>query len=156
MSQLEQPEIHRVEAVPTVVVRGTVQMEDLPAFYDGAFGRIAEALGRQGVSPAGAAFGYYLSEPSETFELEAGFPTAAPVTADGDVVASELPAGEVARGTHAGGYDGLGGSWEALVAWALEQGRTPAGRMWEVYVTEPSPEADPATMRTELNLLLAD
>jgi len=71
-------------------------------------------------------------------------------------VASELPGGEVARAIHAGGYESLGDSWGDLMAWTAEQGRTPEGRMWEVYVTEPSPETDPATLRTELYLLLAD
>lgn len=94
--------------------------------------------------------------PTQRFELEAGFPAGAPVAADGDVLASELPGGTVARATHVGGYDSLGDSWGALVAWATEQGRTPEGRMWEVYVTEPTPQLDPATLRTELYLLLAD
>lgn len=156
MSQLEQPEIHRVQAVPSAVVRGTVPAPDLPAFYDGAFGPIAQVLERQGSRPAGAAFGFYFRVPAETVELEVGFPTEEPITDDGEVLASELPAGQVARAVHVGGYDGLGESWGALVAWAEGQGRTPEGRMWESYLTEPTPGADPAAMRTELNLLLAD
>lgn len=31
-------------------------------------------------------------------------------------------------------------------------GRQPALPFWEVYVTEPSPEMDPATLRTDLVL----
>lgn len=156
MSQLEQPEIHDVPEVPSAVVRGTVPAEELPDFYDGAFGPIAEVLQRQGVAPAGAAFGFYFRIPAETVELEVGFPTTGQIADDGDVLGSHLPAGTVARAVHAGGYETLGESWGALVAWVEAQGRVPEGRMWEVYLTEPSPEADPADMRTELNLLLAD
>ncbi|MCK0112142.1 GyrI-like domain-containing protein [Ornithinimicrobium sp. F0845] len=153
---LQDPTIITHTAQPTAVVRRTGGMEELRDFYDSAYGAVAQALGRQGVAPAGAAFGYYLSMPTERFDLEAGFPTAAPISGDGDVVASELPAGVVACGVHAGGFEGLGDSWGALMAWVAEQGRTPEGRMWEVYVTEPTPDSDPETMRTELYLLLTD
>ena len=156
MSELQDPTITAHEAEPTAVIRESVSMEGLADFYDRAYRAVAESLGRQGVQPAGAAFGYYLTMPTERFELEAGFPTGAPVAADGDVLASELPGGTVARATHVGGYDSLGDSWGALVAWATEQGRTPEGRMWEVYVTEPTPQLDPATLCTDLYLLLAD
>ena len=44
---------------------------------------------------------------------------------------------------HVGGYDNLGDSWCALA-------------MWEVYVTEPIPDADPATLRTDLSWVLAE
>lgn len=156
MSQFQDPEIITHDAVPTAVVRERVTMADLPGLFDRAFTVIGEALTSQGVAPSGPAFGYYLSVPTGTFELEVGLPVSAPITDAGEVLASELPAGEVARATHAGAYDGLADSWSALVAWVEQQGRTPDTRMWEVYVTDPSPEMDPATLRTDLFLLLAD
>ena len=153
---LEDPQIITREAVPTAVVRAeNLPMADLPTFYDGAYGTVSEALAAQGARPTGAAFGLYLVPPSETFTLEAGFPVSAPITSEGEVHASQLPAGEVVRATHAGGYDGLPDSWGALMAWVGEQGRTP-GLLWEVYVTDPSPEMDPATLRTDLFVQLTD
>ena len=148
-------------------MRERVSMTELPGFYDRAFSAVGQALEVGGVQPAGPAFGYYLSPPTDTFELEAGFPLEAPLNApaakgdavvaeDGGVVASELPPGPVARATHAGGYDTLGASWQALTEWVQEQGRTAGPRMWEVYVTQPTPEADPATLRTDLFLTLVD
>ena len=62
--------------------------------------------------------------------------------------------GRVARTVHAGGYDGLGEAWGSLIGWAAEQGLAPTGEMWEVYLTEPTPDGDPADNRTELNLQL--
>lgn len=153
---LQDPTISTHQAEPTAVIRESVSLEGLGDFYDRAYTAVGETLGRQGVQPAGAAFGYYLSIPQGTFELEAGFPTAGPVTDEGTVVASELPSGTVARGTHVGAYDSLGDSWAGLLSWAKEQGRTPEGRMWEVYVTQPTPDLDPATLRTDLFLLLED
>ncbi len=156
MNQLQSPQIVTHEAMPTAVVRERVTMADLPALYDRAFTVLEETLTAQGVAPTGPAFGYYLSVPTGSFELEVGLPVAAPITDAGAVLASELPAGAVARATHVGAYDGLGDSWQALVAWVQEQGRVPEGPMWEIYVTEPSPQMDPATLRTDLFLLLTD
>ena len=66
------------------------------------------------------------------------------------LTASELPAGTIARTTYVGGYDGLGAAWGAFLGEIGASGRAPDVPFWEVYVTEPSPDADPATMRTDL------
>jgi effector-binding domain-containing protein len=147
-----EPELVTADAVTTAVVRRTVPMAEIAGFYDSAFGTLVEALARQGVTPAGPAFGLYHGAPAETADIEAGFPTEGPVEADGDVVASSLPAGRVARVVHRGAYDALGESWGRLYSWAVAQGLQPGPLMWELYVTEPNPDMDPAELRTELNL----
>lgn len=143
------PEIVRLDEVPTAVIRGTVSMEEIAGFYDRVYGEVAATVARQGATPQ-AAFGLYLKPPQDTFELEAGFVVDRPIERDGEVMASLLPAGRAARLTHLGPYDALGDSWERLMGWIGEQGKTQAGPMWEVYVTEPTPESDPATLRTDL------
>ena len=84
--------------------------------------------------------------------MEVGFTTDAPVREEGRVVAASLPGTRVARLVHHGAFDRLGSSWERLLEWTREQGLTPGAGMWEVYLTEPSPEMDPDDLRTELNL----
>ena len=56
-----------------------------------------------------------------------------------------------ARLVHLGSYDRLVASWERLGSWMGEHGLTPGPVLWEVYVTEPSPDMDPADLRSELN-----
>lgn len=147
------PEIVQLEQRPTAVVRGTVRMDQLRGFYDEAFPAVLRAVQAGGAEP-GDAFGLYLSQPTDTIDLEVGFVTDREVAGQDQVVASSLPGGEVARVTHLGSYDDLGRAWGGLVQWLTEEGRAPAGPMWEVYVTEPSPDADPTTMRTDLFCLL--
>lgn len=156
MSPLQDPQITTREAVPTAVVSGTLSFDALRGFYDRSFGAVAAAIARQGQAPAGPAFGFYLRPPSDTVELEVGFPTSHALTADGEVRASQLPAGEVATAVHAGPYDELSQSWQALADWITEQGRQPGPQLWEVYLTAPTPGADASAMRTELSWLLAD
>ncbi len=147
------PEIVHREAVPTAVVRDSARMEELPHLFDRAYPLVASVLAEQGVVPR-EAVGYYLSPPGDTMDLEVGFTTDAPAQGDGEVVVSTLPGGEVARLTHLGPYDELARSWGALAAWIDEQGRRPGPAYWETYVTEPTPETDPSTLRTDLYWLL--
>ena len=144
-----EPELMEVEATPTAVIRGSVPITEITTFYDRSFTEVAAVIGRQGRSPQGA-FGLYLAPPGDVVELEVGFAVEADIEPDGNVTPSSLPGGRVARLVHHGAYDGLGEAWGALMTWVGKQGLAPAGPMWEVYVTDPTPETDPASLRTDL------
>jgi effector-binding domain-containing protein len=151
-----EPGLVTVEEVPTAVVRGEVPAGELAGFFDGAFQRLPRVLADQGVRPVSAAFGLYRRPPAATVDVEVGFVVDRAVRPDGDVVPGVLPGGRVARSVHTGGFDGLGDSWRRLVAWTQERGLAPGDVFWEVYLTRPSPDTDPAGLRTELDLLLED
>lgn len=149
-------EFVEAQAVPTVVVRATdYPLEQMPALFDSTFGAVFPALAQRGIAPAGIPFSLHHRIPDATADLEVGVPVAArlgePITV-GDVVLtpSELPAGEIARSSYVGTYEGLGEAWGAFMGAVAATGRAPAFPFWEVYVTEPSPQADPTTMRTDL------
>ena len=146
---LENPRITSIEPQHTAVVRSTVPMDQIRDFYDTSFPAAAEVVARQDIGLRGAV-GRYLNTPSTTVDLEVGFITDGAITADGEVVPGELPGGEVVQATHVGAYDGLGSSWQELFEWVTGQGHQIGESMWEVYVTEPTPEGDPDTMRTDL------
>lgn len=149
-----QPELVTVESAVTAVIPGVVAMEELTGFFDRSFSQVPAVLGAQEVSIVGPAIALYNGVPSETVDLEVGFLTDREVEQDGDVVASALPGGRAARLMHHGSFDTLGASWERLQGWIIGQGLTPSDALWEVYVTEPAPEMDPADLRTELNWLV--
>jgi effector-binding domain-containing protein len=155
MSDVE-PAVVTVEPVTTAVIRRVVAMDRIGEFFDSAFRSIAATATGQDAAIAGPAFALYHSMPTHEVDLEVGFRTLRAVRVDGDVTAGSLPGGRVARAVHAGGYDGLGAAWQQLGAWIGEQGGAPGAVFWEVYVTEPNPQMDPADLRTELNWLLAD
>ena len=52
---------------------------------------------------------------------------------NGGLEPSKLPGGRVARGIHRGGYDGLGGAYDALHKWCADNGHVPTGVGWEHY-----------------------
>lgn len=144
------PTLIETESVPAVVVRGKIPVAELRDFFDRSFGQIGQACAAQGIVPNGPAFARYHGAPAEIVDLEVGLPTASPVQAAGGVEPGSLPAGRVATATHIGGYDGLGAAWGQVGDWLGEQDLTPTETLWEVYVTEPGPDVDPDTMRTDV------
>lgn len=155
MAAPSEPAVVQLDSQTTAVIAAQISMDALVAFFDTSFGRLAAVLDAQGVAPTGAAFAWYRNPPTDVFDLEVGFPTATPIEQDGDVVPGTLPAGPAATAVHAGSFDDLGQSWGALFEWVAAQGLTPSGPLWEVYLTEPSPDMDPADLRTALYLPLA-
>lgn len=133
---------------PTAVVREKVPMNGLPEFFDRAYGAVMAAAQQQGVQLAGPPFGRYLGMPTDTVDVEAGFPVSAPFTASAGVVAGTLPACQAFEATHTGPYDTLTTTYDAIQARMKEEGFRPADSMWEYYLSDPATEPDPATWKT--------
>lgn len=154
----------RAPAVPTAVVRAAgVPMATISELFDAVFGVVFSAAFERGLAPAGPPFALYTrvsDGPDASADLEIGFPLGAPLTGplvddpveiDGRrLEASELPAADIAVTSYLGGYDGLGRAWGEFLGHIAATGRTPGLPFWETYVTDPTPDADPATLRTDL------
>lgn len=150
------PEVVTLEPVTTATIRDVVATDQLPAFFDRAFSALPELISMQGIAITGPAFSLYHNHPSDTVDVEVGFTTDRAIEASGGVEAGSLPSGRVARVVHGGGYDELPDAWDRLGAWMSEQGLSFRMPFWEVYLTEPSPDMDPADLRTELNHPVGD
>lgn len=147
-------------ALPTVVVRRRdYPVTDLGKLFDATFGALFPALAERGIRPRGAPFALYTRPPTDTADLEIGVrvsgPLDDPVTV-GDVTLenSQLPGGRVAHVTHVGGYDGLPAAWDSFMTAITAAQRTPILPFWEVYTTEPTPDLNPADLRTDLYSLV--
>ena len=113
-SSQSEPSLVDVEEIRTAVIRGVVATTELGAFFDSSFSRLAPVLAEQDVAIVGPAFALYHASPVAVADLEVGFPTAGTADADGDVLASGLPGGRVARLVHEGSFDNSGprgGDW---------------------------------------------
>ncbi|MDI3330591.1 MAG: GyrI-like domain-containing protein [Micrococcus sp.] len=148
--------------VPTVVnVATDYPMDRMAEIFDSTFTALFPALGELGIQPVGPAFALHTRMPTETVDFEVGIPVDRPLTeattADTGLTLtpSRLPGGRIAIISHLGSYDGLAEAWGRFMQAVADSGHQPGLPFWEIYVTEPSPEADPATMRTDLVTLLA-
>ena len=84
-------------------------------------------------------------------DLEIGFPFARPLAGEGDVQASEIPAGKVVQCIHVGPYDQVGAAYGALEAWIAGHGLRHAGPAFEHYLNDPQ-ETPPGQLRTRVVL----
>lgn len=130
----------------TAVADTTLTVAEIGAWLGHTYGTIARALTAQGIVPASPPFARYHRLGDEKFEVEAGFPVSAAVTATADVRPSRLPGGTVATTVHIGPYDEMAPAYDAVASWVSAQGGTPVGDPWETYLDEP--DRDPATWRT--------
>jgi len=130
-------------------VRETIARNDITEALGRMYQAVNEALAKQGVEPTGAPFARY-HEFGQNVDLEAGMPVANAILDEGDVRASQLPGGPAAIAVHAGPYEGLANTYDAIEAWMKSAGRTPDGGPWEVYLTDPSSEPEPAKWLTQI------
>ncbi|CAB4846661.1 unannotated protein [freshwater metagenome] len=133
----------------TAAVSGQFPIERVSEWMPQAYDEVYEVLTEQHIAPTGPPFARYVMHDGE-FEVEAGAPVASPISVSGRVAPGSLPAGPVAVTTHVGPYDGIASAVDALKNWMSGHGVEPAGPHWEVYLTDPMEEADPAKWRTEV------
>jgi effector-binding domain-containing protein len=100
---------------------------------------------------------------TDRFDVEVGFPVAAPVAGDDRVRSGVLPAGRYLVLDHRGHPDSIAGSHGALIEWAAANAveltgspdRLRWGLMYESYATDPEVEPEPERWVTELVYLVA-
>lgn len=156
--------VDEARAVSTAIVRvENAPMNALEPIFDATFAALGPLIETAGISPMGAPFAMYsrFSDDWQHCDIEVGVPVEVALSqaieipgADGKPIViepSELPGGKVATMLYVGAYDGLKGAWESFTDALTEEGYRPDMPCWEVYLTEPTPEADPNTMRTGLN-----
>lgn len=142
-------EIRVLQPHHTASVRDTVSRDDITETLGRAFQAVKDALTKQGVQADGSPFARWHAY-GDQVDLEAGLMVKTPIVQDGGVKPSELPAGPAAMAVHAGPYEGLRATYDALESWIAQTGRTANGGPWEIYLTDPSVEPDPSKWLTEI------
>jgi effector-binding domain-containing protein len=152
---IDPPKIVQTEAVQTACLHLTVPRAEIGRVMGPGIGEVMGALQAQGIAPAGPWLTHHLKFDPGTFDFEICVPVTSAVAPTGRVRPGWLPAATAARTVYHGGYEGLGAAWQELDAWIASQGKKPGPSLWEVYLTDPHANPDPATWRTELNRPLA-
>src|SRR5437879_3845487 len=133
-----------VAARPTAVVAATTTWEEFPTLWKELLDEVWACLRAGGVDRGCRNVMRYLDDVPH---VEVGVELSRPCPLTGRVVASTLPAGQVAMTVHRGSYAGLASAHRAVLEWCAAQGLRPTGERWEVY----GPHADdPADVWTEV------
>jgi effector-binding domain-containing protein len=138
-----------VAARPTAVVAATTTWQEFPALWKELLDEVWACLRAGGVDRGCRNVMLYRDDVPH---VEIGVELRQPCPLTGRVVASALPAGQVAVTVHRGPYAGLASAHRAVLDWCATQGRRTAGPRWEVYGPH---RDDPAELETEVYYLLS-
>lgn len=148
-------QIIETQAQPVLAVRTVTSIKNLPNELGKAFGSIAAYLAEKGEEPLGPAFTAYYNMDMEKLDVEIGFPVAKEVAGKGEIISTHIPAGKKATGFHKGSYSGISATYEALTKWISDQGRAPAGVVYEYYFNAPT-EVPESELLTKIESCLND
>jgi effector-binding domain-containing protein len=166
MITMTEPKVEERAEQTYVGIRSQVPMSEfgnvIPQSLDEIFGWLKE----QGIEPAGAPLmRYYVINMDSNMDIELGVPVATPVSGNGRIQATSLPAGRYAALTYTGDSNGIAGN-KALLEWVQEKGLTLdtydspdgdgfGGRV-EFFLTDPDEEPNMDNWQTEVAMRLAD
>jgi effector-binding domain-containing protein len=88
--------------------------------------------------------------PTETVDVEAGFPVDRSLSDTETVVSGMLPETDAFEAIHTGPYETLGETYSAIQDRIRKAGRNPSDAMWEFYLNGPPTEPDPARWQTRV------
>lgn len=144
----------RVEARPIAVVAQTTTWTEFPKLWGQLLGQVYEFVRPRPELATGDGderWQNVMLYKDQRPDVEVGVLVSRPFQAEGAVILSALPAGEVATATHRGDYGKLGVTHEAVRDHAAAHGRELAGPCWEIYGHAPP---DPKGAETEVFWLL--
>lgn len=142
------------QAEPALVVRTRAPVDRLAETLGPAWGKVLARAGSVGAQPSSRPFVAYHNMDMQDLDLEIGFAFDRPVEGDGDVKASEIPAGKAVEAVHVGPYDRVSETYEELGRWLEENGYVPAGPAYEYYLNDPA-EVQPDALLTRVVMPLA-
>ena len=108
----------------------------------------------QNIPTRSAMLGVYYSNPQvvapENMEWEIGFPCSAQVSPLKPLEKKVWSFEQVASAIHTGPYEKTGETYIRIFEWMETNGYEQAGPVLEKYLSMPSPDIDPATLRAEI------
>ena len=145
--KIQKPERH------ALVVRTMTAVENLPQVIGSSYHKIMTLLGEYGEQPIDVPFVAYYNMDMQNLDVEIGFVVAKPLLGRDDIQAVIYPSVAVASAMHAGPYESMAPTYEALTAWLAEQGLPASGVVFEYYLNDPADVA-PEEVLTRIEMLL--
>lgn len=131
---------------PTLSIRTTTHVKDLPQELGKAYGAIGQYLGQLGEQPTGAPYTAYFNMDMSNLEVEIGFPVSSALPDKDKIQSGEIPGGKIARCLYTGPYNEIEPAYTDLTAWVKENGYEATGVAYEFYLNDPGEVAPPDLM----------
>jgi effector-binding domain-containing protein len=140
----------RVDARPTAVIAQTTTWKEFPNVWGPLLDQVYRFVRSRSDLATGEGAEQWqnvMFYKDDRPDVEVGVLVKGSFQAEGPVIASELPAGEVATATHRGDYARLGVTHDTVRDQVAAHGRELAGPRWEIYGHW---RADPSELETEV------
>lgn len=144
--------IRRTVDQPVLAIRHAVPASMFQAFLEGAFEELYTFVASADVDPEGPPMARYHAFGPEVIDVEICLPVPSGTIGTGRIMASVLPAADVATIVHVGPYDREGAAYGALERWIALHGHVVSGPPRERYVIGPDAGVEPAEYRTEIEM----
>ncbi len=152
MTNASEVSVKRVAPRAIACVRARLRSSRIPAEFGVHLDQVYAAARSGNIQLDGQnIFVYRATGEPGVVDAEFGVGAKVPFADVGNVVYSQLPAGEAATATHWGDYSKLGGAHAAVAEWCRANNRQLAGISWEIY-GHMGP--DPSNARTDVYYLL--
>jgi len=136
-------------AQPTLSIRTTTSIKELPQELGRAYGAIGQYMAEIGEQPSGAPYAAYFTFDIESMDIEIGFPVANSLPGKGEIQSGEIPAGKIAQCLYTGPYNKIEPAYNALTAYVEQQGYEATGVAYEFYLNDPG-EVAPEELLTQI------
>lgn len=130
-------------------IRQEVDMTGMETVHENSFKELSAFMKEKGLESSGTYLSVYHSF-GQTIDIEVGISIADSVPGNERIALNKVKAGKAVKAIHRGHYEKLGVTHQAISAWMMEKGLSPAGAPWEVYITDPSETENPDEWVTEV------
>ena len=150
-AKLDIQQLKDVKKQTTLVIKKTVKRDEIAGALGEILPKVFAYLGANNIKPSSPPMAKY-KVVGDKFEMEGGVIVPDGTKGEGEIVASELPAGKAAFAVHVGPYEKLPQTYEALAGWLKTKGYKPGKIGWEIYVSDPG-QSKPEEIKTEVYLM---
>jgi effector-binding domain-containing protein len=131
---------------PTLVVRTTTGVKNLPGLIGKCYGEIAAYLDELGEFPADIPFVAYHNMDMQNLDVEIGFPISSKLPGRGDIVQGSIPEGLNVFSVFMGPYAQMESVYSEMAEWITKNGFISTGVVYEHYYSGPEfPESQHLT-----------
>lgn len=147
-------EIKDVKKQSTLVIKKNVKQADIGAELGKILPVVFQYIGKKQIKAlVPVPITRYTPNKDGTLAIEGGVVVPDGTAGEGEVVASELPAGKVAFMVHVGPYDALQKTYEKMKEFLATKNMKPGATSWEVYIGDPG-NTKPEELKTEVYMLI--
>jgi effector-binding domain-containing protein len=139
-----------VTAQPVLTIRAKSTPQELSNKLGEIYSEIIKEMAKTGQKQTSMPFAIYHKWSAEDVDVEAGIPVDKMGKTNGKINATELKAGKVILVKYYGPYEGSEKAHLAIDSYVKANNKKVTGSPWEVYVTDPGVEKDPAKVLTEI------